>query len=671
MAQQVTTPFCSIYPRVSDGHEVVSQKGIQIRNAPTAQQLDRTPNAEGQSDYYRVIEKDEQKHVDWRKKLGGMLLREIGGNQHEEKWSQCILYELPQGYRLYEHIKSKADGQARAVKNHSGGGHDRQDAYLYGYPQGPKKRFRSPVEFFPHLLWLCTDETRDYENCTCKMCSPVQLEAEKPAARTEAKAETPSGVTIKKEGGSAAPSPAPVAIKRDPVVQIPPRRPSTSTAPSRGPAMNNLPRPHPSAPTPTPLPQPRSIDQQLDGQYNKFLVRTGEVTWFNRDVGAWGLGLVVRRWLPKNGSSSRAYKVQPLSHPFEHPGPQIVVDDSKLKPWLAWSAPSCTFSFLKHARYEQVDWRQLMSNQWGEGNPEVDASILATKNIDASFTLFERIKTFHDNGQEVRHWNGIYFGAEKIWNGEPVRLRIGSGNDVMVVTMIVERITSTPPNNVLTSAVSFLGDVYTYATLPAPDPNSPPTPDQRHIPIRMREDMRWRNQSMVPLTHTFAYWNLVAVQQRLEMSDIKGRWYETSLVFAESFQQAIKKKEGGSQIWMNSRGDASGIGNTMGIRHETRIAAFSTALPKNTQLTEGIEEPDPSEMSRPPTSEMHNLGLDAGAGPAGSTGVDTEIPGVASGVATGLGTAEAPFALDEFMNLDGIEHSDMAFDGSFPYVGPS
>jgi hypothetical protein len=106
-----------------------------------------------------------------------------------DKWQQTILWEFPENYKLYEHIKTKADGQAKTVKNHSGGGHDRQDAYLYGYPKGPRKRYRSPADFFPHLLWLCTDDNSDYQNCTCKMCSPVQLEVEKPAVKAEIKSE--------------------------------------------------------------------------------------------------------------------------------------------------------------------------------------------------------------------------------------------------------------------------------------------------------------------------------------------------------------------------------------------------------------------------------------------------------------------------------------------------
>ena len=133
-----------------------------------------------------------------------------------DKWQQCILWDIPDNYVLYEHIKTKADGQARTSKNHSGGGHDRQDAYLYGYPKGPRKRFRSPLEFFPHLLWLCTDETSDMQNCTCKMCVPLQLEVEKPAVKVEIKPE------IKRE------TIALPATSRHPTVQVLPRRTSSN-----------------------------------------------------------------------------------------------------------------------------------------------------------------------------------------------------------------------------------------------------------------------------------------------------------------------------------------------------------------------------------------------------------------------------------------------------------
>lgn len=82
----MSQPLMSFYPifaSKSDGHDIVNQKGSVLRNGPSQEQLDRSPNAQGQCDYYRLIEKDDPKHIDWRKKLGGMLLREIGGKQHE------------------------------------------------------------------------------------------------------------------------------------------------------------------------------------------------------------------------------------------------------------------------------------------------------------------------------------------------------------------------------------------------------------------------------------------------------------------------------------------------------------------------------------------------------------------------------------------------------------
>ncbi|KAK8161084.1 hypothetical protein BKA80DRAFT_222424, partial [Phyllosticta citrichinensis] len=169
-------PFHPLYIRRSDGRAVTGEKKKE-RNEPTPEQLNQKPDAKGVCDYYRLIEDDEPKNVDWRRKLGGMLLRELAqSGEHQHK--AAILAQLPENYRLFEHIKSRThDGDPqskRASKNHAGGGHDRQDAYLYGHPLGRKKRFRSPADFFPHLYWLATDKTGDPGNCTCKICCPEE-----------------------------------------------------------------------------------------------------------------------------------------------------------------------------------------------------------------------------------------------------------------------------------------------------------------------------------------------------------------------------------------------------------------------------------------------------------------------------------------------------------------
>ena len=461
-------------------------------------------------------------------------------------------------------------------------------------------------------------------------------------------------MTIKDEGGPVA---APVqsrAVGRDPIVHIPNNRTtsvsSTAQSPAPKPVTPNISAP--TVPTPTPLPQPRRVDQQVDSQYGKFLTRVGEITWFHRDAGAWGLGIVIQRWVPKDGSSDRAYLVQPLSHPFDAPATQIVLEDSKLKPWLAWSAPNCTYSFLQQNpgfTYEQVEWPTLISGRYGEGNAEVDASILAAKAVDSTYTLFEKLKTTTKLGFEERHYNGIFLGAEKIWNGEPIRLHIGSGSDIMVVTDIIEQIPVSisqagPATAAGHPSIHFVGDVYTYATLGAPNIKSPPDPPPNpYLPIRMREDMRWRNQILVPATQSYAYWKLIATQSRLDISEIKGRWYETSIVFAESFHGAVKKNEGGNGIWMNSRGDCTGSGKFVGVRKDERTQALGPSIPKGTALVDRLEPPNtPQGQSKPPTTEMQGLELSIG-------GHDTA------------------FALDDFMNLEGIEGDGMAFENPFNF----
>jgi hypothetical protein len=528
-----------------------------------------------------------------------------------DKWQQCILWEFPENYKLYEHIKTKADGQAKTVKNHSGGGHDRQDAYLYGYPKGPRKRFRSPVEFFPHLLWLCTDETSDMQNCTCKMCSPVQLEVEKPAVKVEVKPE------VKRDNsGQQATGRNPVVqmparhVSNPPPVQSPATKPATPVAaPVAAPAAAPAAAPQIRAPTPlqpTPLPDPRSIDQQVDALYHKFISRPGEVVWYYRPkTGAWGLGVVIRRWIDKT-SGGKAYFIQPLSHPHDSLSPELVTTENEMKPWLAWSAPNYTYNYLQQhptIPYEKVDWQGLVAGRYGqEGVAGVDASIMAAKAVDTTYTLFDYLKKIVNDGVQDTYYNGLFLGAEKIWRGDAVRLRIGRDTDVMVVTDIVER-TSPQAGG---TAVHVIGDIYSYATVPISNPAQlPEFPKNPNLPIRMREDMTWRNHLLVPHARTFAYWKLSAPGSRFDIAEIKGRWYETALVFEEPFTKSVKNNEGGNGVWMNSRGDATQVGRMTGAAVPQRLQAFGRAIPEGTQLIDGI---DPPEQPQAQTQDV-NMGM--------------------------------------------------------------
>lgn len=390
------------------------------------------------------------------------------------------------------------------------------------------------------------------------------------------------------------------------------------------------------------------MDQQTDLSYHRFLCRTGEVVWFFRPkTSAWGLGLVVRRWALKDTPNNRSYLIQPLSHPFESPAQELVTTDDHVKPWLAWSAPSCTFPYLQqnpHLSYDQVDWRALESGQFGEGIASVDASIMAAKAIDSTYTLFERLKTSTDGAHELRHYNGIYLGAEKIWCGEAVRLRLGSGSDLMVITDIIERIyPQTKPNTPPPTSVSIVGDIYSYATLDVPDISNPPKPPQQNLnlPTRMVYDMTWRNRVLVPLTRSMAWWKLIYGGSRLDIAEIKGRWYETSLLFQEPFTKAVKNGEGGNGIWMNSRGDATGLGKNAGVVRPDRIAAFGQSVPKGVGLTVGLDPPSQQLPAQQQQQQEHGMGLNAGA--------------------------EA-LTLDDLINVDHLgDDTGMQFDGAYSF----
>jgi hypothetical protein len=491
------------------------------------------------------------------------------------------------------------------------------------------------------------------------MCSPAG-DVEKPQVKVEVKQEQPAA--IKREASSNGAVYNTNVTGRNPIVQIPARASSTG-APIPSPIVKpSTPVPGPR-PTPTtgaaqirapptlqstPLPQPRSIEQQADLSYNKFLCRSGEVVWFFRPkTSAWGLGLVVRRWALKEQPTSRAYLIQPLSHPFESPPQEVVQTDDHVKPWLAWSAPSCTFPFLQQNpqfEYANTDWRALINGQGGEGIASVDASILAAKAIDTTYTLFERLKTSKDDkGNEFRQYNGLYLGAEKIWRGEAVRLRIGAtGTDLMVVTDIVEQVFANPAPNQPSSKVIAIGDVYSYATLDAPDANLPPKPPQQNnnIPSRMVHDMVWRNRMLVPLTRTAAWWKLIQPSYRIDIDDIKGRWYETSLVFQEPFAKAVKNGEGGNGIWMNSRGDATGKGKGASVAQPDRIGAFGASVPKGTRIVEGLDPP-----SQPIGQQQQS-----------HDGMDINM---------GAGSMADPFSIDEFMHVDHLgDDAGMEYGGN-------
>lgn len=78
-------PLFPLYIARSDGKLAITSSKSKQRelNRPTEAQLDQAPNAKGVSDFYKELDFGDPKEVDWRRKLGGMLMREIGAKEEQ------------------------------------------------------------------------------------------------------------------------------------------------------------------------------------------------------------------------------------------------------------------------------------------------------------------------------------------------------------------------------------------------------------------------------------------------------------------------------------------------------------------------------------------------------------------------------------------------------------
>lgn len=76
-------PFYPVTICRSDGQlETITKTGVKESNQPTPAQLNDKEDAEGNVDCYIELEYDEPKAIDWRRKIGGMLMHYLGGKDH-------------------------------------------------------------------------------------------------------------------------------------------------------------------------------------------------------------------------------------------------------------------------------------------------------------------------------------------------------------------------------------------------------------------------------------------------------------------------------------------------------------------------------------------------------------------------------------------------------------
>ncbi|KAF8855346.1 hypothetical protein BDZ45DRAFT_676301 [Acephala macrosclerotiorum] len=501
----------------------------------------------------------------------------LDSKEHSKK--RYVVKELPEGYTLWEHVKynkKKMDTEDKKKEKgrHAAGIYERQDAYLYGHPLGRKKRFRSPVEFFPHLLWLAVDKEGDPMNCSCKICFPEKDEVQAPedSAKEAPKAEPEdTKPPIKKE-----PKPTPSFPSTAKNV------PSSFLAPPAAPPT--------SKPQAVPVANGRSQEAQADGDPDgKYLYRPGELVWFNNEPN-WRLGIIGRRGLV-NGQPR--YLIQPLSNPQQHQAQQIKDQETSLRPWLAWSVPQTTNSQLNNLTFETIPWERVVRGEFDNGRKTdyiVDGSILAAKMIDASYSLFDRNVNALAGPGEV-HYNGMFLGAEKIWAGEPVRLRVAAQKAVPdIVVLVVQKLIERTVQG--RSSVTFVGDVYKFVQMPSPYTNRSqwPTPD---LPARMVADLRFRNEIADNAgANSWYEWRLLEPAARKELADIRGRWYETRTLLpilrgADKYEEDKRiGKFGDVGQWMNGRRDNNSVPEQ---RRKNRRDTLGASVPADFKVSRGLD----------------------------------------------------------------------------------
>ncbi|KAG4437177.1 hypothetical protein IFR05_007333 [Cadophora sp. M221] len=573
----------------SDGckETFTGRDGARELNEPSLAQMDDTPKPPKNSkeaapkflimDYYKKLDPKDAKAVEWRRKLGGMMMNIMVPEENKAmKRRKWILKEFPEGYELWEHVKYKilvtkaGDGQKNKPHN---GIFERQDAYLYGHPEGRKKRFRSPADFVPHLLWLESDKDGDRANCSCKLCSPDK-DDEQPAE-------------VKREETKEDPQSRP---NTTPQVVIPYANPQALAASVSNP-------PPPPKPEPTPVVSKtagQSAEQLHDSQAGgAYLYRPGELVWWeNQPANNWRLGIIAKRGLLNN---KPRYLIQPLSNPLQPQPTRILDKESSLRPWLAWSLPNTTVPALQNLAFEAVAWDRVVSQgQFDQSQIRdyvVDGSILAARGIDASYSFFDRIEKALTGPGEV-HYNGMFLGGEKVWVGEPVRLKVQPALgrsvpdiSVLIISKLIERVL---PDS---SAVMVVGEVYKWVEMPTPYHNRSewPTPD---LPPRMVADLRFRNEvADAAKTGTWYEWRLLDPLAKKSLTDIKGRWYDTRtllpiIVGVQRFQQdtAAGRFQDANEA-MNSRLDGDKLPNQ---RRKNRADTLGGAVPLDFKVSRGL-----------------------------------------------------------------------------------
>ncbi|KAI0010961.1 hypothetical protein F4779DRAFT_575355 [Xylariaceae sp. FL0662B] len=535
----------------------------------------------------------------WRSKLGEMLRNQF----YPGTDLPFDLVALPEHYHL--RARSRSTNVAR------------QDFFLYGYPRsegevreaakGGKKPilkcYRSPADFFPHLLWLLIG-TNDRKQCSCDLCRAAYLPqetAQKPGIPNPIESKLSSTSPSAAHTGSpplSAITNKTAAKKAGPTAMSTAKPKSTSSPTTRKvtpvppPEVPNRAQPSPVASSliaPAPVPTTNVLQPQND---ESVLFKVGEVVWYKNN-NTWRIGIILKV-VPADPTTSSFPKnlIGPLAHPYL-PTSNVVKLDPDMRPFLAFSVPSVnpTLQYLCDQPMESIDWQTVQAQLAGEDQHKrevlgLEASKIAASRVDHSYSLFNPASNLQDTAVR-QNFGGVFLGAEKVGIYEAVRVRLEpqeenpTWNKQLPVVMALKEIFIERSED--GERLFFRGDIWRLEETASPDH----LPNQDQLPLAMRREKAFRDE--VKRSYgTHSNWVLVSNNAQKGEASIRGRFYESQKLGPILHDAWDKMLQAGHipdiQASLNNRFDSRGpyIG-----RRKSRAATVLGAVPPNFILPVG------------------------------------------------------------------------------------
>lgn len=357
-----------------------------------------------------------------------------------------------------------------------------------------------------------------------------------------------------------------------------------------------------------PMPSISAVPQSLSqgqvppgttGLSNVF--RVGEMVWYKQQ--AWRLGLILST-VPKPAAqppyddSSYTFVLAPLGHALLSLK-QLQKEAIDMRPFLTFSVPAVAIDELTSKFFEAVDWQAFAIRYSQDPDPQkrnlklqmvgLEASKMAARGINDCFSTFNKLGEgpTPDGTVLVRHYTGVYLGAEMVRLGDPVRVNApGGANEppgtspcVMLVSEIKVLSSAWGGDPTTPATLQFEGNVYRVVRAALPHP--PTIIAAENLGQAFVEELSVRNEIERDPNVRWG-WHLVERDAVRPDGEVRGRFYVTFKLMALINPKTLEENRARgaveeAQTYLNNRSH-SGLGGNQGGRRESRAATLGKAV---------------------------------------------------------------------------------------------